>query len=288
MKKFIGKIALYVISFTLFFSILAALGFYLVRQKIIEKLPHNRTIILGDSNTQRGVNDALLPSCINYSATAENYRLTYFKLKFIQKHNPKLKEVYLSFSPHNLYFGFPTNHRHSKNALLVLEQNDYQSYYKGRISPKRYFYTLKYGLGHFVDNLLGKNVKIGEFEELHPKDRQFEFWQMGYCENLKNQVITDFDRDQLYYLEKIIAFCKASNLDLNLLVLPKHPVLWEDSSYRKNDLFKLHQSKYSQLPLLDFSELILKDEDFQDPIHLNKLGAAKLTKAFKNRLAGLD
>lgn len=74
MKRFIKNATLYALIFLVTLSFLAYAGFHLARHKILQNFPETENIILGDSNSQRAVDDAKLNSTKNFSSTAENYR----------------------------------------------------------------------------------------------------------------------------------------------------------------------------------------------------------------------
>ena len=284
MTRFLKKIVLYFFAFLTVLSLLCCVGFYLARVEILNHFPKTETIILGDSNTERGINDSLLISSTNFSSTAENYRLSFYKLQFIHKQNKSLKRVILSFSPHNLFFAFPNNHRHSHSALIVLEPSDYSDYYSGNITLKRCFYTLNYGLKHLIDLLFKNEIKLGGFTNIAPENSQFEFWHTNFCKTLEESPVNEISGDQIRYLNAIITYCKKNDLEIQFLVLPKHQILLEDSAYHANEFVNFYEQHYREIPILNYAELPMNENEFQDPMHLNSLGAKKLTQKLAESL----
>ena len=278
MKRFIKNVTLYALIFLVILSFLAYAGFHLARHKILQNFPETENIILGDSNSQRAVDDAKLTSTKNFSSTAENYRLSYYKLLFIHKHNTELERVILSFSPQNLFFAFPNNHRHSYSALIILDPSDYKAYYFGHLTIKRYFYFLKYGLNHVINFIFGNEIELGGFLKINSKEQQFYEWHSAFCLELEKGLITKMSEEQIHYLNLIIEYCQNQNIALNLLVTPKHKILFEDSSYHAKDFFNFYNQYYGHIPIINFSDLQINEAEFQDPMHLNELGAEKLTQ----------
>ena len=59
-------------------------------------------LILGDSHTQCGIDDALLPNSLNLSESADTYFYSYVKLKRMLKANPQIDTLILGYADFNI------------------------------------------------------------------------------------------------------------------------------------------------------------------------------------------
>src|SRR6266513_3653769 len=88
------------IGILLIFAWLSYNNFQLLLKYRID--PEVKTIIIGDSHIELGINDHLLPDCINISESGEAFMFSYAKLQALLKHHPQIKTVFIGCSFHNL------------------------------------------------------------------------------------------------------------------------------------------------------------------------------------------
>jgi hypothetical protein len=64
--------------------------------------PQTRTLILGDSHGRVALDPSVIPRAANVAQDGEPYLASYAKLVHLLAHNPQVKSVVISYSPHNL------------------------------------------------------------------------------------------------------------------------------------------------------------------------------------------
>ena len=82
MKKFISHTIIVLLSITIIFSINFSIN-YLIIKKSDVPVKKSKILIIGDSHPSRAVNPEMLENAINVCQSAENYIITFWKLKKI-------------------------------------------------------------------------------------------------------------------------------------------------------------------------------------------------------------
>jgi len=187
------------------------------------------TIIIGDSHTQLGINDSLIPNGLNISQSGEAYIFSHSKLKVILQNNPKINKVILGFSYHNIstYYDEYIYGNPSKSPL-----SDYFF-----ILPFEHKYLLLKKNWRTIFFNFNKILKIG-FENTILKSKKYSF--IGYYSPSKPDALLDslsvskrisfqyykktqlqnFSIIQIVYLKKIIELCKQKDIELMLISTP--------------------------------------------------------------------
>jgi hypothetical protein len=294
MKKFIVKL--------LFFSIVAlsiSIGLVIATNSIInnKKLfgiancPEN--IVVGHSQTEETFDDEIIKNTKNLSMSGENIYYTYFKVYQILKCNKTIKNIFISFTNHQITQNYDEtsiwdekhiDHSYSKyaafmsiNDYLVLLKNNPLGIIKAQplATKKQLMFLLKNKKSIYEDYLIGNFVKL----KTSRLDSILNFKKT----NIKLDSINfKYSKYTFIYLDKIIDLCKNKNVELFLIRTPVHKT-WNEL----NDEYffqKILKEKYSQIDFLDFKKFPLMNNEYYDQSHLNQFGAAKFSTFFNKLL----
>jgi hypothetical protein len=245
------------------------------------------SVILGDSHTAWAINDAGIAGVQNISLNAEGYKYTYPKLQHLLSTESGVKRVYLSFGYHNLssyfdeYIVGSTFRFFAERYISVLTLSDLAELVKNnpRDASDLFKRILKEGLS---SGIRGSCPLYGKF----PDERRTEVFDFSAMEKriaeqyyLDGRVRSESALN-LEYLEKIVALCKASNIELVLLNTPMH----EQYRQRIPEKFRaLHDQFIAKhhLRSFDFGDLPLSDGEFlPDGDHTNYRGAVLTSQRF--------
>ncbi len=223
------------------------------------------TIFIGDSHIQTAINDSLIENSINISSTAESYYYSYYKLQRYFKSNPQIKRIYLGFSYHNFsnYYEDYISGKHSVNVssgyfftLPVSERIRCLTWnaqmpviYLKKIFTADISKLLKSDNEGYINNFV--NVRASE-EEMNKKLAD-QYYSEGKLQG--------FSKTNIEYLDRIIALCKAKEIELIFLSTPLHayyrehiPEVFRD---KFNELKKSKQIKLVDLVLYLYQMIIL-------------------------------
>ncbi|WP_234110734.1 hypothetical protein [Chryseobacterium sp. R2A-55] len=293
MKLFLKKTGLF-LSITLvtvlvviFASKAIALRLFNFHQPMIE------TVILGDSQTQCGLDDKILPHTLNLSESADTYFYSYVKLKRMLEHNSQIKKVVLGFADHNLtenqdrwlhdneinsfklpiyFFMFDKNDlfdfaKINKAQIIVHSHTILKRNFSHLLRIYRHEKIEKFGIGGFL--ALSKEAKK---EEQKIQNRNVQ------------KTLQPSSLDSKYLL-KIYALCQSKKISLELISLPQFENTLQKKAHNIDELrpYKKRADLYwhENLPnanYVDFSNYQLQTKDFADGSHLNKNGAVLFSR----------
>ena len=247
----------------------------------------SEVLIVGDSHTQQSLNPSFFESALNISQSAEPLYVTYWKLKQLLP-GSSVKTVLLGFSHLNLS---PLNDR-------KLIDGRWSSMMFGRV----------YAIAD-IDSLHGIEVdRLGFYRTkfrnmcLYPKWNHDSY--MGRYFNFDRSVLTAVDKDvarhflrdggnmdisrvELAFLDSIVALTVRENKELILVATPVHISYYE----RIPDHFiagfedKKRELEARGIPVLDYSQLDVVDDEFLNITHLNEKGATRFSKLVSKRIA---
>lgn len=290
MKVFLRKIALFFfILLCLTTLVLQTLSYLDIRALNNYKVdPKVTAIFMGDSHVQCAINDALLPKSRSFAQSAEALYFTYYKMEGLLQKNTSIKKVYLGFGCHNISSHF--------------DEFIYGEFSKD-IAP-RYFFILplekklqiigknKMNIIPLLENLVSNGWKNRNLNQENTLLGHYEN-QFTNCAAAKSSMdirigrqfykdgkIRDFSAVNIEYLAKIVALCKAKNVELIILNTPLHP-------YYKNKIPAKFTNEYNRivaqnkLKLFDFGALTLNDSSYvPDGDHISAKGSFATTALF--------
>lgn len=249
-------------------------------------------IIIGHSQTECGLNDSLISNTQNLSFGGEAYIYNYHKLKKLVEVNPQLQKVYVSFSNNQVganiskwvYGDEKLTHYFPKYNYLM-EVEDYTAI--AEENPKGILISEVKSIVNNAKSVLKREKTVfkdrnwGGYLSLN-KQKLDSLIKANHIVKLKKEISKTESQINLYYLDKIVAFCKEKQLKLVFVRTPMHPSLF---AVQNEALFqRIRKAKYNDIPFLDFHNFKLDNNEFADFDHLNKDGAIRLSKAFDQQV----
>lgn len=281
----------------LFFISLTYLSKHVVNNSKQYYFPSNKELIfLGDSHITFGVIDSLIPSACNLSNLGEPYYYSFQKLKYILK-KQNVKHIVLGFSYHNISSYYDELIDGNTSTVFPLKiffcLDIFEKLRVLKWNKTKLFFLLReilYSAERKCSNLYPVDNKYSFSNGFENKLRN----QKVIFKNVKSRVISQFftfkDQRQsfsnknIYYLKKIISFCKDNNLEIILLTTPLHP---EYLRMVPNEfILELKKIIYeNDVELINFENLKLNDSCYaQDGDHLTLKGAKMMTDSLINIL----
>lgn len=246
------------------------------------------TVFLGNSTVEGALIDSIIPGTYNFARSAETYDMIYAKLKLLKNYNPKLKNVIVTLDGPILYSDTYISHGSPKAVLL--EQfsgkdwlNNFKYYSvesdKQFISTLYHFYSIRPMLLYTFGIPGGEENYLGGFRPIERNNLENDLEEiknggdlMGYETDLPPWI-------NIYYLDKIVDYCRKNDLDLVFLTTPRHKSIWYDTRY-----IDFYNKLDNRIPLLDFYKEELPDSCYADVTHLNQAGAIYFSKKLKEKL----
>lgn len=281
MKKYCLRVLLFVGIIITLISILMILRVS-INRNMSWKIPAEKHVLfVGASHIERGIDDNLMKSGINYANSSERYLFTYLKLKYLLRDNPQIDTVFLQCAPTDLWENADDKYHTDNEAALYIslfctlfDKDEYAVY------------------GNSLKRLLKFTVK-SLFKPQYYQPKEF-FKQMGgyIGENenkgvlkpekvVPNMIKGSYGHDINYeYLRKIDTLCNELGVKLYLVYCPVyHPEYFYNQEYYYNAYYKY----FSDIELLDYSRWDIPLDEFYDAHHLNHKGAAHFTNELKQR-----
>ena len=236
---------------------------------------------MGASHIERGIDDALTSSAVNFSNSSERYMFTYLKLKCLLRDNQQIDTIFLECAPTDLWEHSDDKYHTDNEAALyitlfcTLFSKEECMVYKD--SPSR---------------LVSFSIK-SLFRIKYYKQSSF-FKQMGgyigYKNNQKEMIAKDIAPNLIEgfyghkinyrYLRKIISLCHSCGVKLYFLYCPVyHPEYFYDQDW----YYEAYNENFSDVELLDYSHWLIPLDEYYDAHHLNHKGAQHFTKELKER-----
>ena len=297
MRSFIKKSLIFILIPLIFLIIVI----FIYQNRVVDlKIENNIEIIIsGDSHTQSGIIDNLIPNSLNISQSSEHFFYTYNVLKFLFRNNPNIKTVILGTSFHS--FG-------EFYDEWVFEQSKimYPKYFPILDKESRNFIYSKNFFG-FIDScpFLLKEILVSILNVSNYQDYGFLGKNyISYKKNLNDSIIDrdikrhfmkngdveqDFSKLQILYLNKIVELCSINDIKLILVNTPittkyldKIPEKFITNYYRNI------KHLGSKVVFWDFHLSNFGDDCFGDGHHLNTFGAEKLSRLIDLKLDNTD
>lgn len=275
-KLFLLKTSYLLITILLIISSLFFVR-YFTTKSISWKLPKDKkTLFMGASHIEKGINPKYYPSSVNLAAGSERYMFTYIKLKKLLEQNNQLDTLFLQFAPTDIqvntdskYFSPNEMSRYLPlySPLFSLEQ--WKIYSNNKITALTLLtQKILKKIPTNINKFGGYKPSFGVFIE---KDKEYKMpvWsESGHDINYK-------------YLNKIINLCVQRNIKVIFIYMP----MYNKSSFYNTDYFyNIYKNKFSDIEFLDYSEWKCPNDYRNDEHHLNNIGAINFTKKLKKDL----
>ena len=262
-------------------------------------------LAIGDSHMATGFDPRFFSRAFNFALHGENYIYNYYKLKVILKRNPRIRTILLPLDLHSF------SSWRADQSLADFYWVRYANYLElGWFSREPLEYLRKYIRGRFFPYL-------GEFAALlgvpgqdlvtrsapRPEIIQGFVLKTGtYDQNREKKAVHSarlhflghkaYDELVARYFRKILELCAARGKTLVLIKFPVSEPYYrmaakrvaEEEIYRRADEMI---RPYRNVRVLDFQKLFF-DRDrllFDDPDHLNEVGARILTSEIERYLS---
>lgn len=221
-------------------------------------------VFVGDSHMQCGIDPTQFEEASNIATNSEHYFFSYYKLRKFTELNPSVNEAFVGFSYHNIssyydshfdgeyadisssksFFFLP---RKYQIQFAMNTQNGVSAYYKSII--KRSYSAYRNRLFGFDNHFVNSNANQSSMD----KRIKTQFYNEGELRTISES--------NMFYLGKIIEFCKRKNIQLTFITTPVHPY------YRKNIPLKFketyaHFKDTTSVAIIDFDGLILETDHF--------------------------
>ncbi len=279
MKLFILRSLLFVVCSI---TVLLAMWIpYVISADKCMKINNNQHILfLGNSHIECSIDDRIVNDSFNFARGGERLECAYNKLKLLTEKNIGIIDtVYMSYDYMFLTTSTdsvpPPSYYYSP---WLMSQNTLTDWLK--------IFTLSsvdYSFGHFshlyvywkymdmlsflrTEDSIVKNKYLGGYLYLK-RDKLDE----AIRRRKSNPTISidKIDRLNLYFLDRIVDYCKKNGIVLCFITPPQHKLAPENMVL----CHQLHSERYGDIPLLDFRYMELPDSCFGDLDHLNYRGA---------------
>ena len=288
MKRFIKKIFYYLIGLILL--LLTNVTYNTIKSNSAElKMKKSSVLIIGDSHPLKAIDPNLFINANNICQGAENYIISYWKLK-------KILSLY---TPDTIIIGF-SNHNISEFNDIKFYKKKYAATMFKRVFLIHDFKGLKKLNNTFKINKKEYYMFILKYFCLYPKFNHIHF--IGTYENSKISEITnaeeranrhfynddtdlsyDFSKTNISYLDSIILTCKINNIIPILVQAPVHKSYYNLIPEKNKNKYEFLKEKYSNY-LINFDQRNYHDSLFYDSDHLNEYGAKLFTKQLINTM----
>jgi hypothetical protein len=269
-----------------------------------------KTIIAGDSQTETSLDPDWIDGSINLSMSAENYFLTFYKIRHFLAVNPWVETVILGYTPHNIArfrdeFVFDDRGNQLKKYMPILDRGAFSLIHSWRLSYVISRLQYQYGMPFrwyqntvVVKELIGRPLKRQDFPFFGDYNQSMK---SDLDEAAISAAITRhfLDREGRYagtsstmitYLNRIADMCQERRVTLTLISTPLSP------GYRSRiprEALREYYSvldkillQYPKLTFLNLSDMQLPVDSYLDGNHVNSRGARAVTEALMLSLRG--
>jgi hypothetical protein len=293
MRKFLIQIFLFSFSLLSVFLLVIIISNKVIDSKNIFKLTNNiNYLILGHSHPECDFNDSLIDNTKNLAQSGELYFYTYLKTRKILADNKQIKAIFLEFT-NNEIINDMGNWTESEEHILyripkyapIMDEEDYRY-----IVPKNAFAFIKSMPIVFRNNINTIIFKYDDFVSTNDWGKYYYYKRQHLDSLLKvkklkiiNNDFSKFNDVNLFYLDKILKYCKTNGVKIYLIRSPFHKL---EPVYlvNENKFVEILKTKYKEQTFLDFKDFPLFNEEFGDLDHLNYKGARKFSFFFNNLL----
>lgn len=295
MKKFILKTL--ILSIIPLFAAIAVIIIFKIEENKIKIDESIKTIILGDSHTQAGINDNIVKNSINVSQSSEHFLYTFNVLKLLINNNPQIDKIILGVSFHS--FGSSNDEFKTINMFpkyfQILDSESICDINKIPIKEGR-------GILRNIINSIRINYSLSDKFSIHSHSFIGSYYKSNKS-NLNDSTINaaikrhyflesgeekKFSKYKIKYLKKIVEFCNEKNIEIIFINTPIH------NRYYARIPEKFITNYYStiehfgeKISFYDFHSVKLKEDCYGDADHLN-LNGAKIQSMLINEMLDIE
>jgi len=279
MQRFLQKVTLFLMFPIMFFMLNMMTNYFFYKNQTIP-IKKTKTLIVGDSHTQRSLNPKYLHDALNISQTAEPYILTFWKLKKIFSiHTPDT--LIIGFAPHNIsqFNDFKFSNKKWSNEMFrriypIHEFSkisgtiniDYTNLYKS-IWRETAFYPKKNHINYIGQYSNNNNSNIGDWETTINRHYYYDNTRLGVSEIAVN------------YLDSIVELADLKKVDIVIVSNPVH------KKYLKKIPNSIMQKYIGLTKMYSANHIVFDrttdnypDSHYLNSDHLNEMGAKRFTE----------
>lgn len=234
---------------------------------------HKNTIVLGNSNTECGVNDSLIYNWLNVSSAGAPMYVSYYTMRELVKANPQIDTVIMCVScqdfDHRTQMDF---NRYFDKFLLRLPIYDHNILHYFSLTNLKIL--LPFSLESYKECFFSKASyvsQLGKYRYNHCKSKLKESVKLGDWKRDKNPDINI----TCYWLDKIVDECRNRNIKLIFIHTPYYN---SDKYFNVVQYDSIINAKYSDIELWNYRQRILPDSCYRDIDHLTGPGARVFTE----------
>ncbi len=262
------------------------------QQKNFQLPDETKYLFAGHSHVRLAINDSLIKGTRNVSEEGEAYIYTLQKLKTYLHFNPQVKYVFLECSNNSVseFFDSRTWNQHFIKTKLPDYNIPIDSEDLGLLlshEPLTTIETFSISAKAQLEFLLSRQSDYPSSAEWF-KHRYYSQSDVdSILHHSKIDTLSQLQKNPsehaLFYIGKIVRFCKEHTVQPVLMRSPVHPA-WE---YLLNeDMFCSEiRRRFPEVVFLDFGHYPMPDDEFRDLAHLNYKGAIRFCQLFDSLIA---
>jgi hypothetical protein len=249
-----------------------------------------KILFLGHSHPEEAINDSIIVSSRNFARGGEHNFYTFLKARKLIESNKNVKFVFLEFTNNQLsnnmikwitdydktavFFPNYTSAMNWEDHLFLFKKKQI-NYLK--IQQNIFFNNINFLINR-ERNVLSRRDWGGFYANKRQKVAAILNSQLKSGSIKINDLNFELDDTNLIFIDKIKELCENKGVKLFLIRSPQH------SKYKFYDneaiLQKIKETRYSDIPFLDFNNFPLNNSEFADLEHLNYKGATKFSLFF--------
>ncbi|MCP4438912.1 MAG: hypothetical protein GY810_08195 [Aureispira sp.] len=288
MKRFIIQTA----GFVGVFFVLALSLFFMTNNVIQNKATFKikedtQYVVFGHSHPECAYNDSLIQDFQNFGNSGESYFYTQTKLQQVLRQNPKIETVFIEFTNNQIAEGrneWIWSDKHITNRYptfeAFMEKGDHFLLLKNNFSGfvNSFSLSIKNNIGRIISGDYNFTPKLGGY--LYLEKNKVDSFLMAQEKSPATISTQNISTLSIKYLEKMVAYCQSQNKKVVLLRSPQHSkclALKNEAKFRE-----ILETKFSDIPFLDFNEFPTTNAEFADLEHLNHKGAKRFSIWFNS------
>ncbi len=281
MKTYLRKLAIVISGILIFFGMNYSINeYYISNEKIRIDEP---ILLMGGSHIKSGLDPNIIRNSKNIAQGAENYFLTYFKLKDILSNSlNNITDVVIALDYQNLS---------SINDIKFYNDNYVYEFLKRSyaITPYKKLNRLPLNMHAYIKTMI-------RYKLLYPSKKHKRYCGSGFNPRKPNLKSDNFQKryehyynqnpkskislSSIEYLDSIIQITDNHNINLIVINIPQEKKFYDSTP--KSIVSKYQEItsalKYKGIKYFDFSKLEVENNDFANLDHLSKQGATKISK----------